>query len=42
MMTGLFKGKKLFYGWIIVAVAGLGAFFSGPGQTFSVSIFINS
>jgi len=41
-MTGLFKGKKLFYGWIIVAVAGLGAFFSGPGQTFSVSIFINS
>src|SRR6056297_799800 len=42
MMTGLFKGKKLFYGWIIVAVAGLGAFFSGPGQTYSVSIFINS
>lgn len=31
-----------YYGWIIVAVAGLGVFFSGPGQTYSVSVFINS
>lgn len=30
-----------YYGWIIVAIAGLGVFFSGPGQTYSVSIFID-
>ncbi len=31
-----------FYGWTIVAIAAMGLFFSGPGQTYSVSIFINS
>lgn len=31
-----------FYGWVIVAVSALGVFFSGPGQTYSVSIFIDS
>jgi len=30
-----------FYGWLIVFIGGMGLFFSGPGQTFSVSIFIN-
>ncbi|MCA0972802.1 MFS transporter [Halobacillus litoralis] len=30
-----------YYGWVIVLVAGLGVFFSGPGQTYSVSIFID-
>lgn len=30
-----------FYGWIIVAIAALTFFFSGPGQTFFVSVFIN-
>ncbi|WP_235001683.1 hypothetical protein [Halobacillus sp. Marseille-P3879] len=30
-----------YYGWIIVFVAGLGVFFSGPGQTYSISIFID-
>ena len=33
---------RFFYGWVIVAVAGLGLFFSGPGQTYSVSAFIDS
>ncbi len=33
---------KFYYGWVIVFVAALSQFFSGPGQTFSVSIFINS
>lgn len=33
--------KKLYYGWIIVAVGALSLFFSGPGQTYSVSIFID-
>ena len=42
MKSSIFEDKRLFYGWIIVAVAALGAFFSGPGQTYSVSIFINS
>ncbi len=31
-----------FYGWLMVAVGALGVFFSGPGQTYSVSVFINS
>ncbi|RSL32727.1 MFS transporter [Salibacterium salarium] len=30
-----------FYGWIIVVIAGLGAFFSGPGQTYTLSVFID-
>ncbi|WP_409252614.1 MFS transporter [Bacillus sp. SCS-153A] len=32
---------KFFYGWIIVAISGLAVFFSGPGQTYSVSVFID-
>ncbi|MCW4012495.1 MAG: MFS transporter [Candidatus Bathyarchaeota archaeon] len=31
-----------FYGWIIVIVAGLAAYFSGPGQTYTVSVYIDS
>jgi MFS family permease len=30
-----------YYGWIIVFIAALGLFFSGPGQTFSISVFID-
>ncbi|WP_311771630.1 MFS transporter [Salirhabdus euzebyi] len=30
---------KFYYGWIVVAVAALSVFFSGPGQTYSISIF---
>ncbi|MFC7063676.1 MFS transporter [Halobacillus seohaensis] len=30
-----------YYGWMIVFIAGLGVFFSGPGQTYSISIFID-
>ena len=33
---------NFFYGWIIVGISALTIFFSGPGQTFSVSIFIYS
>lgn len=33
--------KNIFYGWVIVAVGALTVFFSSPGQTFSVSIFID-
>lgn len=36
------KGLPFFYGWIIVFIGGLGFFFSGPGQTYSVSVFIES
>lgn len=32
---------KLYYGWIIVFIAALGNFFSGPGQTYSTSAFID-
>jgi sugar phosphate permease len=31
-----------FYGWIIVGVSALTIFFSGPGQTYSISAFIDS
>lgn len=30
-----------FYGWIIASIAGLGVFFSGPGQTYSISSFVD-
>lgn len=30
-----------YYGWLIVIVAGLSHFFSGPGQTYSNAIFID-
>jgi MFS family permease len=30
----------VFYGWVIVAVAALQQFFSGPGQTYSISNFV--
>ncbi len=30
---------RFYYGWVIVFIAGLSVFFSGPGQTYSVSIF---
>ena len=31
-----------YYGWVVVAMASLGVFFSGPGQTYSISVFIDS
>ncbi|MFC4024902.1 MFS transporter [Oceanobacillus longus] len=33
--------QKFYYGWVIVMIAGLGVFFSGPGQTYSNSAFID-
>ncbi len=33
---------KFFYGWVIVGVSALTLFLSGPGQTYSVSTFIDS
>ncbi|WP_078543890.1 MFS transporter [Litchfieldia alkalitelluris] len=30
-----------YYGWVIVTIAALGVFFSGPGQTYSISVFID-
>lgn len=33
---------KFFYGWIIVGISALTLFLSGPGQTYSVSTFIDS
>jgi sugar phosphate permease len=31
-----------YYGWLIVVISALGVFFSGPGQTFSNAVFIES
>lgn len=31
-----------YYGWVIVAISSLGLFFSGPGQTYSISVFIDA
>ena len=36
-----FTSFPFFYGWIVLAVAGLALFASGPGQTFSISVFID-
>lgn len=33
---------SFFYGWVIVGISALILFFSGPGQTYSVSTFIDS
>lgn len=33
--------QNVYYGWFIVIIAGLGIFFSGPGQTYSNSTFID-
>ncbi|APH03745.1 MFS transporter [Bacillus weihaiensis] len=42
-----FSSKKapvntsFFYGWVIVLLSALAVFFSGPGQTYSISLFID-
>ncbi|WP_233786071.1 MFS transporter [Planococcus halotolerans] len=36
-----FAANNFHYGWVIVAIAALSQFFSGPGQTYSNSIFID-
>ena len=41
-MVNKILSNKLYYGWFIALFASIGLFFSGPGQTFSVSIFINA
>jgi MFS family permease len=33
---------NFFYGWLLVGISGLGIFFSGPGQTYSNAVFIES
>ncbi len=37
-----YRDTPFFYGWIICAVAALMYFFSGPGQTYSMSFFISA
>ena len=32
--------RRIFYGWIILAVAALGIFVSGPGQSHTFSVFL--
>ncbi|WP_019413676.1 MFS transporter [Paenisporosarcina sp. TG20] len=33
--------STFYYGWYIVFIGALGAFFSGPGQTYFISVFID-
>ncbi len=35
------QNSSFFYGWSIVMAAAIGVFFSGPGQTYAVSVFID-
>ena len=35
-------GRRIFYGWFIVASAGLVVFCTGPGQSYVFSVFIDS
>ncbi|MCH2667226.1 MAG: hypothetical protein MKZ59_04585, partial [Deinococcales bacterium] len=32
----------LFYGWVILLVGALGMFMTAPGQTFGISVFLDS
>ena len=34
--------KRFYYGWMMVLVSGLAFFVSAPGQTYSISVFINA
>ena len=36
-----FVSTPVYYGWVIVVLSAMVMFFSGPGQTYSVSIFID-
>ncbi|MFZ3580166.1 MFS transporter [Virgibacillus sp. DJP39] len=36
------REQKIYYGWVIVAISAMGIFFSGPGQTYSISVFVGS
>ncbi|QWB99554.1 MFS transporter [Mycoplasmatota bacterium] len=33
--------QKIYYGWIIVLIGNLAFFMSAPGQTYSISVFVN-
>lgn len=33
--------NRLYYGWVMLAVGMAGNFFSGPGQTYTISLFID-
>ena len=35
------QNSSIFYGWYIVIASAIGVFFSGPGQTYAVSVFID-
>ena len=37
-----YQKKSFSYGWVIIFISGLGVFFSGPGQTYNVSMFLDS
>ena len=34
-------GDRFYYGWLMVVVAGIGMFCSGPGQSYTFSVFID-
>lgn len=34
--------QRFHYGWAIVIVSAMGIFFSGPGQTYGISVFVGS
>lgn len=41
MLSKLKIFQSFYYGWFILIIAGFGVFFSGPGQTYSNSQFID-
>ncbi len=42
LLVHLLSNRPIFYGWIIVGIASLVAFSSGPGQSYTFSVFIDS
>ncbi len=39
---GIKLNQKFYYGWMMVFMSGLAFFVSAPGQTYSISVFINA
>lgn len=42
LTTRIIQSGRIYYGWIVLAVSSFCYFFSGPGQTYFISIFINN
>lgn len=42
LVLKILQSERINYGWIVLAISSLCYFFSGPGQTYFISVFINN